>query len=132
MRVEKIYKTNIIVSFVYFFTILITTLLTSLFGYINPNNLILRISLCFLFSFIMIFDSYTSFQKGKEYYGKTLKLSQLRVAIVLYYFYIILACTIYINETISIVNKNGSYFIALGAVLMLNVINNSIPKIEFD
>ena len=48
MQIGKIYKTNILVAVIYFITVLLSTLLGSLLGEINLNNLMLRTVLCFL------------------------------------------------------------------------------------
>ena len=63
MQIGKIYKTNILFAVIYFITVLLSTLLVSLLGEINLNNLMLRTVLCFFFSILMLFIScllYTS------------------------------------------------------------------------
>ena len=46
MQIGKIYKTNILFAVIYFITVLLSTLLVSLLGEINLNNLMLRTVLC--------------------------------------------------------------------------------------
>ena len=53
----------------------------------------------------------------------------MKAAIVFYYLYICASCILYIYESISINKNNGSYIMAAGAAIMLNVINQSICKL---
>lgn len=88
MQIGKIYKTNILFAVIYFITVLLSTLLVSLLGEINLNNLMLRTVLCFFFSILMLFISIENYKNGKQFVNKKIKSKIVKVAIVFYYLYI--------------------------------------------
>ena len=73
MQIGKIYKTNILFAVIYFITVLLSTLLVSLLGEINLNNLMLRTVLCFFFSILMLFISIENYKNGKQFVNKKIK-----------------------------------------------------------
>lgn len=129
MQIGKIYKTNILFAVIYFITVLLSTLLVSLFGEINLNNLMLRTVLCFFFSILMLFISIENYKNGKQFVNKKIKSKIVKVAIVFYYLYIFASCILYIYESIAQYKANGAYTMVTGATIMLNVINQSIKHI---
>lgn len=72
---------------------------------------------------------YWKLQKWKTIFWKKIKSKIVKAAIVFYYLYICASCILYIYESISINKNNGSYIMAAGAAIMLNVINQSICKL---
>lgn len=129
MQIGKIYKTNILFAVIYFITVLLSTLLVSLLGEINLNNLMLRTVLCFFFSILMLFISIENYKNGKQFVNKKIKSKIVIVAIVFYYLYIFASCILYIYESIAQYKANGAYTMVTGATIMLNVINQSIKHI---
>ena len=129
MQIGKIYKTNILFAVIYFITVLLSTLLVSLLGEINLNNLMLRTVLCFFFSILMVFISIENYKNGKQFVNKKIKSKIVKVAIVFYYLYIFASCILYIYESIAQYKANGAYTMVTGATIMLNVINQSIKHI---
>lgn len=129
MQIGKIYKTNILFAVIYFITVLLSTLLVSLLGEINLNNLMLRTVLCFFFSILMLFISIENYKNGKQFVNKKIKSKIVKVAIVFYYLYIFASCILYIYESIVQYKANGAYTMVTGATIMLNVINQSIKHI---
>lgn len=129
MQIGKIYKTNILFAVIYFITVLLSTLLVSLLGEINLNNLMLRTVLCFFFSILMLFISIENYKNGKQFVNKKIKSKIVKVAIVFYYLYIFASCILYIYESIAQYKANGAYTMVTGATIMLNVINQSIKHI---
>lgn len=129
MQIGKIYKTNIMFAVIYFITVLLSTLLVSLWGEINLNNLMLRTVLCFFFSILMLFISIENYKNGKQFVNKKIKSKIVKVAIVFYYLYIFASCILYIYESIAQYKANGAYTMVTGATIMLNVINQSIKHI---
>lgn len=129
MQIGKIYKTNILFAVIYFITVLLSTLLVSLLGEINLNNLMLRTVLCFFFSILMLFISIENYKNGKQFVNKKIKSKIVKVAIVFYYLYIFASCILYIYESIAQYKVNGAYTMVTGATIMLNVINQSIKHI---
>ena len=129
MQIGKIYKTNILFAVIYFITVLLSTLLVSLLGEINLNNLMLRTVLCFFFSILMLFISIENYKNGKQFVNKKIKSKIVKVAIVFYYLYIFASCILYIYESIAQYKANGAYIMVTGATIMLNVINQSIKHI---
>ena len=130
MQIGKIYKTNILFAVIYFITVLLSTLLVSLLGEINLNNLMLRTVLCFFFSILMLFISIENYKNGKQFVNKKIKSKIVKVAIVFYYLYIFASCILYIYESIAQYKANGAYTMVTGATIMLNVINQSIKHIR--
>lgn len=128
MNVKNIYKNNIIFAFIYFIVISLSTVGTALIGNINPNNLEIRTILCFIFSAIMLFISMENYKNQRNNYGKIINSIFVKISIVLFYIYILFSCAFYIYETISITAKNGAYAMALGALIILQSINNTIKK----
>ena len=129
MQIGKIYKTNILFAVIYFITVLLSTLLVSLLGEINLNNLMLRTVLCFFFSILMLFISIENYKNGKQFVNKKIKSKIVKVAIVFYYLYIFASCILYFYESIAQYKANGAYTMVTGATIMLNVINQSIKHI---
>ena len=129
MQIGKIYKTNLLFAVIYFITVLLSTLLVSLLGEINFNNLMLRTVLCFFFSILMLFISIENYKNGKQFVNKKIKSKIVKVAIVFYYLYIFASCILYIYESIAQYKANGAYTMVTGATIMLNVINQSIKHI---
>ena len=129
MQIGKIYKTNILFAVIYFITVLLSTLLVSLLGEINLNNLMLRTVLCFFFSILMLFISIENYKNGKQFVNKKIKSKIVKVAIVFYYLYIFASCILYIYESIAQYKAHGAYTMVTGATIMLNVINQSIKHI---
>lgn len=58
---------------VLFIVVLLTTLTSVIGGNINLNNIILKSSLCIMFTLIMIVDSCINFKNGKYFYEKNYK-----------------------------------------------------------
>lgn len=132
MQIGKIYKTNILFAVIYFITVLLSTLLVSLLGEINLNNLMLRTVLCFFFSILMLFISIENYKNGKQFVNKKIKSKIVKVAIVFYYLYIFASCILYIYESIAQYKANGAYIMVAATTIMLNVVNRSIHKEKFD
>ena len=107
MQIGKIYKTNILFAVIYFITVLLSTLLVSLLGEINLNNLMLRTVLCFFFSILMLFISIENYKNGKQFVNKKIKSKIVKVAIVFYYLYIFASCILYIYESIAQYKANA-------------------------
>lgn len=129
---KKIYKTNMLFSSIYLITILFTTLLAFIFKTMNPYNTVIRTVLCFLFSVILLIISFDKIKNEKKFNDKNIKSPIIKIGIIFYYIYILFSCVFYVYETISITKKIGAYVMALGAMVMLNAINNSILKIKYD
>lgn len=121
------YKTNMFFASILFIVVLLTTLTSIVGGNINLNNIILKSLLCIMFTLIMIVDSYINFKNGKDFYEKTIRTSLLKIAIILYYIYVIYSC-VFIYK----VENNGATMMIMGAAVMLNSINNSIPKMKLN
>ncbi len=132
MQIGKIYKTNILFAVIYFITVLLSTLLVSLLGEINLNNLMLRTVLCFFFSILMLFISIENYKNGKQFVNKKIKSKIVKVAIVFYYLYIFASCILYIYESIAQYKANGAYIMVAATTIMLDVVNRSIHKENFD
>ena len=132
MQIGKIYKTNILFAVIYFITVLLSTLLVSLLGEINLNNLMLRTVLCFFFSILMLFISIENYKNGKQFVNKKIKSEIVKVVIVFYYLCIFVSCILYIYESIAQYKANGAYTMATATTIMLDVVNRSIHKENFD
>ena len=132
MQIGKIYKTNILFAVICFITVLLSTLLVSLLGEINLNNLMLRTVLCFFFSILMLFISIENYKNGKQFVNKKIKSKIVKVAIVFYYLYIFASCILYIYESIAQYKANGAYIMVAATTIMLDVVNRSIHKENFD
>lgn len=132
MNIKKIYITNMLFSSIYLITILLTTLVSFIYKNMNPNNMVIRTTLCFLFSIIMFIISFEKIKNVEDIDGKYVKSSMIKIGIIFYYIYIVFSCVLYVYETISVTETNGAYIMPLGAMVMLNAINNSILRVNFD
>ena len=147
MKVSRIYKINVGVALLYFVIVLATTILTMIMGVANQNNMALRIILCTCFSILMIFISFENYKDGKSIFDKTIeskiikmciifyskiKSKIVKVAIVFYYLYIFASCILYIYESIAQYKANGAYIMVAATTIMLDVVNRSIHKENFD
>lgn len=132
MNIKKIYITNMLFSSIYLITILLTTLVAFIYKNMNPNNMVIRTTLCFLFSIIMFIISFEKIKNVEDIDGKYVKSSMIKIGIIFYYIYIVFSCVLYVYETISVTETNGAYIMPLGAMVMLNAINNSILRVNFD
>lgn len=128
MNVAKIYKSNIVFAIIYFITVLLSTLLVSLYGEMNLNNMVLRIILCLFYSVVLLVLSIESYKNGKRFFDKRIESKIVKATIVFYYVYVLASCILYIYESISIHKSNGSYIMVGGAAIMLIVINQSIIR----
>lgn len=132
LKIRVMYKINMFFASILFIVVLLTTLTSIVGGNINLNNIILKSLLCIMLTLIMIVDSYINFKNGKDFYEKTIRTSLLKIAIILYYIYVIHSCVLYVYETIYKVENNGATMMIMGAAVMLNSINNSIPKMKLN
>ena len=57
---------------------------------------------------------------------------RVKVAIVFYYLYIFASCILYIYESIAQYKANGAYIMVAATTIMLDVVNRSIHKENFD
>lgn len=132
MNIKKIYITNMLFSSIYLITILLTTLVSFIYKNMNPNNMVIRTTLCFLFSIIMFIISFEKIKNVENIHGKYVNSSMIKIGIIFYYIYIVFSCVLYVYETISVTETNGAYIMPLGAMVMLNAINNSILRVNFN
>ena len=70
MKVEKIYKINMIMSVIYFFVVLINTIIMSLFCNVDMVRFVARSIASFLVSLGMICISYRNLKNGKSFFDK--------------------------------------------------------------
>lgn len=82
-----------------------------------------------------IFSNHIIYKYGKlknqrNNYDKIINSIFVKISIVLFYIYILFSCVFYVYETISITAKNGVYVMALGALIILQSINNAIKKLN--
>src|SRR5574344_753349 len=119
-------------SSIYLITILLTTLVAFIYKNMNPNNMVIRTTLCFLFSIIMFIISFEKIKNVENINGKYVNSYMIKIGIIFYYIYIVFSCVLYVYETISVTETNGAYIMPLGAMVMLNAINNSILRVNFN
>ena len=130
MKVGRIYKINVGVALLYFVIVLATTILTMIMGVANQNNMALRIILCTCFSILMIFISFENYKDGKSIFDKRIESKIIKMCIIFYY--IFLATMFYIYESIAQYKANGAYIMVAATTIMLDVVNRSIHKENFD
>lgn len=128
LKIKSVYITNIVFACIYFIIISLSTLVAALFENINTNNIELRTILCFIYSAFMLFITLENFKNQESFYNEKIKSIFLKIAIILYYIYIVFSSLFYIYETFYITKKIGSYNMALGALIILYGINNTIKK----
>ena len=132
MKVGRIYKINVGVAVLYFVIVLATTILTMIMGVANQNNMALRIILCTCFSILMIFISFENYKDGKSIFDKTIESKIIKMCIIFYYIFLALSTMFYIYESIAQYKANGAYIMVAATTIMLDVVNRSIHKENFD
>ena len=142
MKVSRIYKINVGVALLYFVIVLATTILTMIMGVANQNNMALRIILCTCFSILMIFISFENYKDGKSIFDKTIgriisktinsESKIIKMCIIFYYIFLALSTMFYIYESIAQYKANGAYIMVAATTIMLDVVNRSIHKENFD
>lgn len=130
MKVSRIYKINVGVALLYFVIVLATTILTMIMGVANQNNMALRIILCTCFSILMIFISFENYKDGKSIFDKTIESKIIKMCIIFIIFLYIY--DVYIYESIAQYKANGAYIMVAATTIMLDVVNRSIHKENFD
>lgn len=128
MKVSRIYKINVGVALLYFVIVLATTILTMIMGVANQNNMALRIILCTCFSILMIFISFENYKDGKSIFDKTIESKIIKMCII----FLALSTMFYIYESIAQYKANGAYIMVAATTIMLDVVNRSIHKENFD
>mgnify|MGYP000753789741 CR=1 FL=1 len=131
MKVGRIYKINVGVALLYFVIVLATTILTMIMGVANQNNMALRIILCTCFSILMIFISFENYKDGKSIFDKTIESKIIKCVLFLLYI-LALSTMFYIYESIAQYKANGAYIMVAATTIMLDVVNRSIHKENFD
>ena len=132
MKVGRIYKINVGVALLYFVIVLATTILTMIMGVANQNNMALRIILCTCFSILMIFISFENYKDGKSIFDKRIESKIIKTCIIFYYIFLALSTMFYIYESIAQYKANGAYIMVAATTIMLDVVNRSIHKENFD
>ncbi|WP_418373487.1 hypothetical protein [Agathobacter sp.] len=132
MKVSRIYKINVGVALLYFVNVLATTILTMIMGVANQNNMAWRIILCTCFSILMIFISFENYKDGKSIFDKTIESKIIKICIIFYYIFLALSTMFYIYESIAQYKANGAYIMVAATTIMLDVVNRSIHKENFD
>lgn len=131
MNVKKIYITNMLFSSIYLITILLTTLVSFIYKNMNPNNMVIRTTLCFLFSIIIFIISFEKIKNVEDIYGKYLKSSMIKIWIIFYYIYCVFLCAICLWNYICNWDQWCLYYV-IGVYGDVNAINNSILRVNFD
>ena len=130
MKVSRIYKINVGVALLYFVIVLATTILTMIMGVANQNNMALRIILCTCFSILMIFISFENYKDGKSIFDKIYKDAARATNMIP--IFLALSTMFYIYESIAQYKANGAYIMVAATTIMLDVVNRSIHKENFD
>ncbi|MFM1515734.1 hypothetical protein ABGF49_06185 [Helcococcus ovis] len=128
MKIKNVYKTNVVFACIYFTVVSLSTVGAALTGNINSNNLEIRTIFCFIFSAIMLFISLENYKNQRNILNESINSILLKIAIILFYIYILFSCAFYIYETISTTMDVGARHMAFGALIMLHAVNSTIKK----
>ena len=86
----------------------------------------------YCFSIVMIFISFENYKDGKSIFDKTIESKIIKMCIIFYYIFLALSTMFYIYESIAQYKANGAYIMVAATTIMLDVVNRSIHKENFD
>lgn len=121
MKVEKIYKINMIMSVIYFFVVLINTIIMSLFCNVDMVRFVARSIASFLVSLGMICISYRNLKNGKSFFDKKIKSRAVKTLVISYNVIILAACILNLYASVSEEYANVSFgLVSLVMVMFIN------------
>ena len=80
----------------------------------------------------MIFISFENYKDGKSIFDKRIESKIIKTCIIFYYIFLALSTMFYIYESIAQYKANGAYIMVAATTIMLDAVNRSIHKENFD